>query len=153
MRVVLQLRRTSPFSLTFSSSCSPVSAQSPNFIPTDGFWQHSHCTVNTISPGAFSPYTVISVEIENDPRGHHSLAILNQDKGEDHCYRKPGCYLVSIYETTRRECCDKLWMVSAAPVIEAPLSSCPDSPPRWILSGESRAWRITADYSTNPQAI
>lgn len=60
VRVVLH-GRTSPFSLTFSSSCKPVSVQSPNSVSTDRFWQHSHCTVNTILPGAFSPYTVISI--------------------------------------------------------------------------------------------
>lgn len=35
VRVVLH-GRTSPFSLTFSSSCKPVSAQSSNFVLTDG---------------------------------------------------------------------------------------------------------------------
>jgi hypothetical protein len=69
VRVVL-FGQTSPFSLTFSSSYKPVSAQSLNSVLIDRFWQHSHCTVNTISPGAFSPYTVISVEIEIDRRGH-----------------------------------------------------------------------------------
>lgn len=69
VRVVL-FGQTSPFSLTFSSSCKPVSARSFNSVLANSFWQHLHCTVNTISPGAFSPYTVISVEIEIERGGH-----------------------------------------------------------------------------------
>ena len=58
LRVVLDEPR-----LLASPSLHPVSFISaiPQAVAIDGFRHDSHCMGNTTSPGAFSPYTVISV--------------------------------------------------------------------------------------------
>jgi hypothetical protein len=53
---------------------------SSDSILIEELWQDSHCTVNTISPGAFSPYTGVSIGDEMTETRSHSLAILDQNK-------------------------------------------------------------------------